>query len=159
MDTRGGQMSEGHFDISCGWYAPSAKYITHHGKPIMHIDTIKDMLNKLIEENRELRVKQVELMKELQTFEQLYSYTKEIYRYTNLDLDLLKKEGTGYWYDVYKVTVGKLLEDNKCLRKEAMDSLRELILFKRQHDVPVSCGEQVRLKQLEKDYEYLMGSM
>lgn len=147
-------MSEGPFDISCRWYAPSAKYITYHGKPIMNIDTIKDMLNKLTKENRELRVKQLELMKELQTFKQLYSYTKEIYRYTNLDLDSLKSEGKGFEYDLLEVSVGKLLEDNRRLRKEAMDSLNELIILKRQHDIMVTPEEMVRMEYLKERYEY-----
>ena len=148
-------MSEGPFDISCRWYAPSAKYITHHGKPIMQIDTIKDMLNKLTKENRELRVKQLELMKELQTFKQLYSYTKEIYRYTNLDLDLLKENGgKGIEYDLFEVSVGKLLEDNRGLRKEAMDSLNELIILKRQHNIMVTPEEMVRVEYLKERYEY-----
>ena len=121
----------------------------------MHIDTIKDMLNKLTKENRELRVKQLELMKELKTFEQLYSYTKEIYRYTNLDLDLLKENGgKGFEYDLFEVSVGKLLEDNRRLRKEAMDSLNELIILKRQHDIMVTPEEMVRMEYLKERYEY-----
>lgn len=120
----------------------------------MNIDTIKDMLNKLTKENRELRVKQLELMKELQTFKQLYSYTKEIYRYTNLDLDSLKSEGKGFEYDLLEVSVGKLLEDNRRLRKEAMDSLNELIILKRQHDIMVTPEEMVRMEYLKERYEY-----
>ena len=121
----------------------------------MQIDTIKDMLNKLTKENRELRVKQLELMKELQTFKQLYSYTKEIYRYTNLDLDLLKENGgKGIEYDLFEVSVGKLLEDNRGLRKEAMDSLNELIILKRQHNIMVTPEEMVRVEYLKERYEY-----
>lgn len=147
-------MSEGPYDINCRWYAPSEKWITYYGKPIIHIEEIRDLLNDLTKENRELKIKHRQLWKENEEFKKLYSYTKEIYQYTNLDLDLLKKEGTGYQYDVYKVTVGKLLEDNRGLRKEAMDSLNELIILKRQHDIMVTPEEMVRMEYLKERYEY-----
>ena len=147
-------MSEGPFDINYRWYAPPAKWITYYGKPINHIEEIRDLLNDLTKENRELKIRERRLWKENQEYEKLYHYTEEIYQFTNLDLDLLKKEGTGYRYDVYKVTVGKLLEDNKGLRKEAMDSLNELIILKRQHDIMVTPEEMVRMKYLKEMYEY-----
>lgn len=147
-------MSEGPYGINCRWYAPSAKWITYYGKPISHIEEIRDLLNDLTKENRELKIKHRQLWKENEEFKKLYSYAKEIYQYTNLDLDLLKKEGTGYQYDVYKVTVGKLLEDNRGLRKEAMDSLNELIILKRQHDILVTPEEMVRMEYLKERYEY-----
>ena len=147
-------MTDGPYGIDCRWYAPSAKWITYYGKPINHIEEIRDLLNDLTKENRELRVKQLELMKELKTFEQLYSYTKEIYRYTNIDLDSLKSEGKGIGYDLFEVSVGKLLEDNRGLRKEAMDSLNELIILKRQHDIMVTSEEMVRMEYLKERYEY-----
>ena len=147
-------MSEGPFDISCRYYAPSAKWITYYGKPINHIEEIRDLLNDLTKENRELKIRERRLWKENQEYEKLYHYTEEIYQFTNLDLDLLKKEGTGYRYDVYNVTVGKLLEDNRGLRKEAMDSLNELIILKRQHDILVTPEEMVRMEYLKERYEY-----
>lgn len=147
-------MTDGPYGIDCRWYAPSEKWITYYGKPIIHIEEIRDLLNDLTKENRELKIKHRQLWKENEEFKKLYSYTKEIYQYTNLDLDSLKSEGKGIEYDLFEVSVGKLLEDNKGLRKEAMDSLNELIILKRQHDILVTPEEMVRMEYLKERYEY-----
>ena len=64
-------MSEGPFDINYRWYAPSVKWITYYGKPINHIEEIRDLLNDLTKENRELKIREKRLWKENHEYEKL----------------------------------------------------------------------------------------